>query len=44
MARRVKKIYNVGPIVCYPPVDVETYKPVPKKVVKKVKASVFWFP
>lgn len=38
-ARRVKKIYNVDPVVCYPPVDIETYKPLAKKIVKKVKAK-----
>jgi len=39
-ARRVKKIYDVDPVVCYPPVDIKTYKPVAKKVVKKVKAKL----
>lgn len=38
-ARRVKRIYGVDPVVCYPPVDVKTYRPVPKRMVRKVRAK-----
>ena len=37
-ARRVKAIYGIKPAVCYPPCDVETFKPLDGKIVKKVRA------
>lgn len=39
-ARRVERIYGVKPVVCYPPVDVETYKPVDGRIVEKVRARL----
>jgi glycosyltransferase involved in cell wall biosynthesis len=39
-AHRIRKIYGVEPVVCYPPVDVETYRPVEGKIVKNVRAKL----
>lgn len=39
-ARRVKRIYGVEPVVCYPPVDVEKYKPVAGRIIRKVRKKL----
>ncbi|MGQ9565161.1 MAG: glycosyltransferase family 4 protein [Candidatus Bathyarchaeales archaeon] len=41
-ARRVKAIYDVEPIVCYPPVDMKIFKPINSKIVKKIRIKLGW--
>jgi glycosyltransferase involved in cell wall biosynthesis len=41
-ARRIKAIYGIDPTVCYPPCDVETFKPLSKKITKKTRVKFGW--
>ena len=38
-ARRVKAIYEVQPLVCYPPIDTGIFKPLNQDVVQEVKSE-----
>jgi glycosyltransferase involved in cell wall biosynthesis len=40
--RRVKSIYGVEPIVCYPPVDTHSFKLLGEETIKKTRAGFGW--
>lgn len=41
-AKRVKAIYAIKPIVCYPPVDIHTFKPLKKEEIHKTRSKFSW--
>jgi glycosyltransferase involved in cell wall biosynthesis len=41
-AKRIKTIYGVSAKVCYPPVDIETFRILDEKIVKEVREGFGW--
>jgi glycosyltransferase involved in cell wall biosynthesis len=41
-ARRIQAIYKISAKVCYPPVDAETFRILPRETIKKVRGDFGW--